>query len=149
MTNAKKRIKTDFLVIHCAATTASMDIGKADIDRWHRAKGWFGIGYHYVIRRDGTVETGRPEDTVGAHVLHHNSNTLGICLAGGLAADKKTPEENFTREQYDALANLLGELKERYPDAKIRGHSDFPEHTTRACPVFDVDKFLIEIGIEN
>lgn len=145
MTAYKKRIKTDYIVVHCAATTAKMDIGRADIDRWHRAKGWFGIGYHYVIRRDGTLEVGRPEDAVGAHVLNHNANTIGICLAGGLAEDKKTPEDNFTDAQFAALEKLLKELKSRYPKAEIRGHSDFPEHKTRACPVFDLKAFLARI----
>jgi N-acetylmuramoyl-L-alanine amidase len=142
MTTYKKRTETNFIVVHCAASTAKMDIGRADIDRWHRARGWFTIGYHYVIRRDGTLEVGRPEDVVGAHVLNHNSDTIGICLAGGLAADKKTPEDNFTQAQFATLETLLRTLKGRYPDAEICGHSDFPEHKTRACPVFDLKAFL-------
>lgn len=149
MTTYKKRTETDFIVVHCAATTAKMDIGRAEIDRWHRARGWFSIGYHYVIRRDGTLEVGRPEDVVGAHVLNHNSNTIGICLAGGLAADKKTPEDNFTEAQFESLEKLLRELKGRYPDAKICGHSDFPEHKTRACPVFDLKAFLTRTQLDN
>lgn len=149
MTMYKKRTETDHIVVHCAATTAKMDIGRADIDRWHRAKGWFAIGYHYVIRRDGTLEVGRPEDVVGAHVLNHNSNTVGICLAGGLAEDKKTPEDNFTEAQFETLEKLLRELKARYPDADIKGHSDFPEHRTRACPVFDLKAFLKRTQLDN
>jgi N-acetylmuramoyl-L-alanine amidase len=148
MTTYKKRTKTDFIVVHCAATTSKMDIGKADIDRWHRARGWFAIGYHYVIRRDGTLETGRPDDTVGAHVLNHNSNTLGICMAGGLAEDKKTPEDNFTEKQLDTLKTLLIDLQKKYPKAEIRGHSDFPEHKTRACPVFPLHDWLAKVGLK-
>lgn len=149
MTTYKKREKTDHIVVHCAASTAKMDIGRDDIDRWHRARGWFTIGYHYVIRRNGTLEKGRPEDVVGAHVLNHNSNTIGICLAGGLADDKKTPEDNFTEAQYITLESLLKELKGRYPKATIMGHSDFPEHRTRACPVFDLKAFLKRTQLDN
>jgi N-acetyl-anhydromuramyl-L-alanine amidase AmpD len=149
MTNYKKRTATNHIVVHCAATTASMDIGRDEIDRWHRARGWFTIGYHYVIRRNGTVETGRPEDVVGAHVLNHNSDTIGICMAGGLASDKKTPQDNFTKEQLASLETLLRELKERYPKANIMGHSDFPEHKTRACPVFDLKAFLKVTQLDN
>jgi N-acetylmuramoyl-L-alanine amidase len=149
MTAYKKRTATDFIVVHCAATTAKMDIGKVEIDRWHRARGWFGIGYHYVIRRDGTLEVGRPDDVVGAHVSNHNSNTLGICMAGGLAEDKKTPEDNFTPAQLKTLKKLLTELKVKYPKAEIKGHGEFPPpNLGRACPVFPLQKWLKDEGLK-
>lgn len=131
-----KRKSTDYIVVHCAATKPSMDIGRKEIDQWHRKRGWLKIGYHYVIRRDGTVETGREVDEVGAHVLNHNANTVGICLVGGLDEDMK-PEANFTDAQYASLRTLIYQLLVLYPDAKIRGHSDFDKG--RACPCFDVE----------
>ena len=72
-------------MVHCAYTTATMDIGAKDIDRWHREKGWLGCGYHKVIRRDGTVEDGRPMNKAGAHVRGINRQSIGICLAGGMS----------------------------------------------------------------
>ena len=58
----------------------------AQIDSWHRKDNhWkLGIGYHYVVRRNGEIEPGRPEYMVGAHCLHHNSHSIGVCYEGGL-----------------------------------------------------------------
>lgn len=131
---------TDWLVVHCSATPASMNIGRKEIEEWHRAKGWVAIGYHYVIRRDGTVETGRPSDVIGAHVEGHNKNSIGICLVGGVNKAMK-PEDNFTASQFAALGGLLHMLKAKYPDAAIQGHRDFP-NVHKACPSFDVKAWL-------
>jgi N-acetylmuramoyl-L-alanine amidase len=90
------RKKTDLLVVHCAATKASMDIGAKEIRRWHKDRGWDDIGYHYVIRRNGDVEIGRPENAVGAHVAGKNSTSVGICLVGGID-DAGKPKANFTK----------------------------------------------------
>lgn len=130
----------DYLVVHCAATKASMDIGAADIKAWHRKQGWLDIGYHYVIRRSGAVETGRPEDRPGAHARGFNHVSIGICLAGGVGEDGKTPENNFTDAQFAALRQLLNDLIQRYPHAKIVGHRDLP-NVNKACPSFDVKEW--------
>ena len=61
------RRKTDFIVVHCAATSPSMDIGLKEIDRWHRARGFLKVGYHFIIRRDGALEEGRQLHEPGVH----------------------------------------------------------------------------------
>lgn len=134
-----KPIKShDFLIIHCAATPPSMDVGVHEIRQWHMAKGWFDIGYHYVIRRNGTIEKGRPENRPGAHVRGANEVSLGICLVGGVSEDNhKIAEDNFTDHQMRSLRDLIVELKSRYPDAGVIGHRDVPG-VTKACPSFDV-----------
>lgn len=147
MTTYKKRDKTDFIAVHCSATPPKLDIGKEDIDRWHRAKGWFGIGYHYVIRRNGDVEEGRPLDVSGAHVEGYNSVSVGICMVGGIDSAGKA-EDNFTQEQYAALEQLLVDLKKEYPNAKIQGHRDFP-NVRKDCPSFDVQEFLKVAQLDN
>lgn len=126
----------DYIAVHNSATPASMDIGAEEIDVWHRQRGWLGIGYHYVIRRDGTLETGRPEEQPGAHVRGFNQRSIGIVLVGGTKPDAKTPETNFTEEQYITLRILIDDLKARYPDATVQGHRDFPR-VHKACPGFD------------
>lgn len=143
--NTKPRPATDFIVVHCAATKPNQDIGAADIDRWHRAQGWACIGYHYVIRRDGTLEDGREESRIGAHVQGYNTNSIGICMAGGIDL-KGNPENNFTPEQFDTLATLLSWLKDTYPKAVIQGHRDFPK-VAKACPSFDVRDWLKTISL--
>jgi len=65
----------DTLILHCSATPPDMDIGVAEIDTWHKAQGWKRIGYHFVIRRNGIVERGRPLAQIGAHVEGHNRRT--------------------------------------------------------------------------
>jgi hypothetical protein len=102
----------------------------------HVAKGWNGPGYHYNIRRNGDIEIGRPEEVVGAHCLHYNRNSIGICYEGGLD-DKGKPADTRTPEQKKAMLNLLTELKKRYPNAVIVGHNAF---SNKACPCFDAAK---------
>lgn len=129
--------RIDHLVVHCAATPPSLDIGRDEIDQWHKARGWSGIGYHFVIRRDGTVESGRPLERAGAHVAGHNRHSVGICLVGGVAADGRTPEPNFMPEQWKALRRVLFDLRRRWPSVEILGHRDFAG-VAKACPSFDV-----------
>lgn len=127
------------IIIHCSATAAGKDFTAADIDRWHRAQGWAGIGYHFVICIDGTVEPGRSIDKAGAHCSGHNANSLGICYIGGLASDGKTPKDTRTPAQRLALRNLITTLHHIYPNATIHGHREF---APKACPCFDVRKEL-------
>ena len=131
-----RRRRTDYIVLHCSATRAIQDVGAKEIRSWHKAKGWSDIGYAYVIRRNGRVEKGRDVDAVGSHVQGHNTNSVGICLVGGL--DNKTwqPVDNFTPAQWAALKTLVATLCKRYPAAKVLGHRDFPK-VQKACPCFD------------
>jgi len=123
--NTKKREKTDFIAIHCSAT-ADQNFGAADIDKWHRKNGWACIGYHYVIKRDGTVEQGREESVIGAHVADWNAVSLGICMVGGVSADDHTKaEHNFTKAQFESQKKLLVDRKVRYPKAKFPVNRDF------------------------
>jgi N-acetylmuramoyl-L-alanine amidase len=126
------------VVVHCAATRPTLDVGVKEIRQWHRQQDWSDIGYHWVVRRDGTVEAGRREELVGAHVLGHNQHTIGICLVGGLDSTGE-PAPEFTPEQFASLRVLLTEILARYdlPDEAVLGHRDFPG-VSKACPSFDV-----------
>ena len=101
-----------YIIVHCSYTPDNMDIGVETIDRWHREKGWMGCGYHAVIKRDGTVELGRPLDKNGAHVKGMNSSSKGICLIGGMNRSKDGPALNFTDEQYESLRDLIDQWKD-------------------------------------
>lgn len=127
-----------FIVVHCAATKPSMDWDVNDVRRSHLKRGFVDVGYHYVIKRDGTVQEGRPLDRQGAHVSRYNHLSVGVCLIGGVSeADHRIPENNFTDAQFDALADLLPTLQELFPAAEILGHRDMP-NVKKACPSFDV-----------
>jgi N-acetylmuramoyl-L-alanine amidase len=117
-----------------------MDVGAAEIERWHRQRGFLAIGYHFVIRRNGVIEKGRDETVIGAHVENHNATTIGICMVGGIDLMGK-PEDNFTAAQYATLHSLLKELQARYPNTQVLGHRDFPK-VAKACPSFDVRTWL-------
>lgn len=129
--------KIDEIIIHCSATAEGKDFNAADIDRWHKQRGFKKIGYHYVIKLDGTIENGRGVEEVGAHCLNHNKNSIGICYIGGLASDGKTPKDTRTTEQKKALWKLIVELLIKYPNATIHGHREF---ANKACPCFDAQK---------
>jgi N-acetylmuramoyl-L-alanine amidase len=131
-----KREATNNIVLHCAATRPSQNVGVADIRKWHKERGWSDIGYHFVIRRDGRVERGRAEDEVGAHVAGRNIDSIGICMAGGLNELTWKPENNFTIPQWAALEKLVRSLTIKYPRAKVLGHRDFPG-VQKACPCFN------------
>jgi N-acetylmuramoyl-L-alanine amidase len=130
----------EYLVVHCSATPPSQNIGVVELDRMHRQRGFLMVGYHRIIRRDGTVEDGRPLDMIGAHVEDYNHCSIGICMVGGVDKNLK-PENNFEAAQFEALALLLDQLKLKFPTAKIQGHRDFP-NVAKACPSFGVHEWL-------
>ena len=116
------------IVIHCSAVRPDQTSSAADIDSWHRDRGFkFGIGYHYVIRRNGEIEPGRPEWMVGAHChvkgQNHNKYSIGVCYEGGLDI-RGQPADTRTAEQKAAMRQLLEDLHRRYPRAVIVGHHD-------------------------
>ena len=132
------RNKTDYIVIHCAATKTSMDIGADKIKDWHvNGNGWRDIGYHKVIRRNGVVENGRDLRDSGAHAAGYNHKSVGVCLVGGMA-DDNSAENNFTDQQWTALKSLVREIKAEYPDADVIGHNEISQ---KECPSFDVQKW--------
>ena len=132
------------IIIHCAATRPSSDIGAAEIRRWHiEGNGWSDIGYHGVIRRDGTLESGRPMDQAGAHTSGQNKDSIGLCLAGGVKEDGKTPENNFTPEQWKTLERVVKELVKRFPGVTVHGHNEF---ANKACPCFDAKAWWAKVS---
>lgn len=127
------------VVVHCSATRPEMDIGVTEIDGWHKQRGFDCIGYHDVIRRDGSVEQGRDIDFIGAHVKGRNAESVGVCMVGGV--DKKNrPENNFTEAQFKSLRRLLRFYMAKYPSVVIVGHRELDDG--KACPSFDVQKWL-------
>lgn len=124
-----------YLVVHCTATRLSQRVSVEDIDRWHKAQGWSGIGYHWYVDRDGHIFPGRSEREAGAHVIGYNHCSIGICYEGGLdeqgnSADTRTPAQKA------ALLLIIKDLKQSYPNAVILGHRDFPG-VHKDCPCFD------------
>jgi N-acetylmuramoyl-L-alanine amidase len=143
----------DTIILHCSATYPDWMKGQGvkakrdEIDQWHKDRGWSGIGYHYVIDRDGSVITGRHLNKTGAHVKDHNTNSVGVCLIGGrwpdgrwaLATDKFS--DHFTPEQDKAARDLIADLKSRYPAIQhVTGHNDYTN--AKGCPGFKVASWM-------
>jgi len=138
------------IVIHYSATPIERSYTAADIDAMHRARGFNEIGYHYFIRRDGTVETGRDLSQpgrfeVGAHSQGENSSSIGICYEGGVrAAAPNTGFDSRTPEQTAAMIRLIRELLQRFPGAIVRGHREMPGAATQ-CPGFNASTWWDEV----
>ncbi len=131
------------IIIHCSATPEGRDYTVADIDRWHRERGFARIGYHYVVYRDGSIHQGRYLAEVGAHCVGHNATSIGICYIGGIDAKGK-PKDTRTAAQREAMAVLVKNLHRHWPAATIHGHCEF---AAKACPSFDVGAWIKEIGL--
>ena len=132
----------DKLIVHCSATKAGQYFDASDIDRWHKERGWSGIGYHYVILLDGTRQKGRDESVIGAHVTSHNAHSIGICYIGGLDSTGKAFDTRTDAQKIE-LVKILRELKGRYPAATIHGHREF---SNKHCPCFDAKNEYRYIG---
>jgi N-acetylmuramoyl-L-alanine amidase len=126
-----------------------MDIGAEEIRAWHtdpkpQGNGWSDIGYHFVIRRSGAIEPGRPVENIGTHVRGHNSNSVAVCLVGGRRSGPgpEVAEDNFTNAQLTSLRVLVGLLLDLYPNASVCGHRDFPG-VSKQCPSFNAREWWL------
>jgi N-acetylmuramoyl-L-alanine amidase len=118
----------DKIVVHCSATQEGRHLDAAEINRWHLKRGWKGIGYHYVVLLDGTIEYGRSIYEPGAHVKGMNKNSIGICYIGGVEEErgdngKWIAKDTRTPEQKESLLLLLKTLKKMHVDANIHCHN--------------------------
>lgn len=122
------------IVIHCSAVRPGQRSSAKDIDNWHKDKGWKCIGYHFVVRRDGTIETGRRLEEIGAHCVGHNRHSIGICYEGGLDSAGQ-PADTRTPEQVKTLRKLVERMHAYFPKAVILGHHDL--NPGKDCPCYD------------
>lgn len=86
------------VTLHCSDSPNGQKISVDEIRKWHVARGFSDVGYHWVVYPDGTLDPGRPESLIGAHVKGANQGNLGICLNG---------RDKFTRAQFETLDKLL------------------------------------------
>ena len=143
----------DNIIIHCSATREGSSLSVEELEKIHRRRGFRGIGYHYYIRRDGTVTNTRPLEVIGAHCKGNNAHSVGICYEGGLDA-RGNPKDTRTPEQRSAMHLLVAQLLKRFKNnVCICGHRDLspdlngdgviePEEWVKECPCFEVRKEL-------
>lgn len=116
LSGLSKRNATDYIALHHAAAVTCSAV---QVDQWHKNNGWSGIGYHYFVRKDGTIYRGRPEWALGAHVSGMNNCSLGICAEGNYDIEHSMPDA-----QYNAILSLIDDIHIRYPAAKVVGHRE-------------------------
>ena len=159
-----RRKATKYVVWHCSATKPDVDIGASQIRSWHTSappdgNGWTDIGYHLIIRRDGSIEAGRHLEDAGIHVRGYNAVSVGICLIGGLDDSGKSHASRpdlFTAEQWESARLVYQLMRRLYRGAQHVGHRDLsPDKdgdgkiTSRDwlkdCPTFDVLRELVKL----
>ena len=122
--------KLKYLVIHCTATPEGREVSGAEIRAWHTnpvskgGRGWKQVGYTDLFHLNGGVER--------------------LVYAGGCAKDGKTPADTRTSWQKKALEKYVKDFHRRFPDVRIVGHNEL---AAKACPSFDVQRWLKQIGI--
>lgn len=116
------RVKTERIILHHADAS---NCTAEDIDRWHKKNGWTCIGYHFFVKKDGTIYRGRQENSVGAHAGGANSNSIGICFEG------RYETEQMPNAQVEAGKELVAYLKNKYGISKVQKHSDV---CSTSCP---------------
>ena len=138
----------DHIVIHCSATREDRSLTVAELEENHRCRGFRGIGYHYYIRKDGTVINTRALELVGAHAKGHNSHSIGICYEGGLDSHGLA-KDTRTDAQKKAMRELVQDICHRHDIIDILGHRDTSPDKNgngivekcewmKECPCFDV-----------
>jgi len=143
----QRRQETNYIIIHSSLTKVNKrKVNVKSLDKIHKQNGWLGIGYHFVILRNGTIQTGRDLDHYGAHTRYHNDDSVGVCLIGGLGLDGQ-PEHNYSMQQMDSLESIVKMLLTKYPNAKCVGHNDLHEDTN--CPCFNVDDWFKQINLNE
>lgn len=124
------------IILHCTATRESQAVSVADIDQWHRSRGFKKIGYHYVIHPQGELSLGRPVADQGAHVKHENVDSIGVAYIGGLT-DTGEVADTMTIHQDVTFLMLVRSLRMVFGNLTLHGHNEF---SNKACPSFDVQE---------
>ncbi|MFV1644949.1 N-acetylmuramoyl-L-alanine amidase [Phaeobacter sp. JH20_41] len=139
-----------YIVIHYSATAVEDDVSADDIDRMHKRRGFRKIGYHWYIRKSGSIEMGRDLSQpgrfeAGAHSEGENSISVGICFEGGVRKGAMNAGfDSRTPAQTRAMIELIDKMLERFPGAVVRGHRDMPGAATQ-CPGFNATAWWDEV----
>lgn len=139
------------VVVHWSATYLNQDIGAEEIHEWHTQRGFSGIGYHYIIRKDGRIQRGRPIDRTGAHAKDngHNNFSIGLCLVGGYNCMTGTPNSekhvsgaSINADQIDSFDEFMDAFYTAFPGGQAWGHVDV-DNKGKVDPGFDVQEYVV------
>ena len=132
----------DKIFVHCSASPETLDIGVAEIRRWHtdpppKGRGWKDIAYHAAIRRNGKVEAGRPEHEMGAHAVGHNANSLAVCLVG---------TKDFTPLQMLSLVAVIRGWMRKYNISAQNVFCHYEVEPNKTCPNVRAEAIRIAVA---
>ena len=127
------------IILHCSATQEGKDFDVEDIREWHKQRNFIDVGYHYVIKLDGTIQDGRDIRSIGAHCKGYNANSIGIVYVGGVD-DNNKPKDTRTNEQKESLYQLIDELLIAY-DLDIDDVYCHYQLGKTLCPSFKIETF--------
>lgn len=130
------------IILHCSATQEGKDFDVEDIREWHLQRGFTDVGYHYVIKLDGTIQDGRDIRSIGAHCKGQNYGSISICYVGGLDKEGKG-KDTRTNEQKESLLNLIDDLLLAY-DLTIDDVYCHYQFAKKLCPCFKIEEFKEE-----
>lgn len=130
------------IILHCSATKEGKNFDVNDIREWHKQRNFSDVGYHYVIKLDGTIQDGRDITKIGAHCKGKNLGSIGICYIGGLDENGKG-KDTRTKEQKESLLKLIDELLIAY-DLSIDDVYCHYQFAKKICPSFFIDDFKKE-----
>lgn len=135
----KTNRKVDTIVVHCSFSPQGRRDDAHTIDKWHKERWGSGIGYHYVVLEDGTIQKGRWADYIGSHAKGHNNGSLAICRIGGMGKDGAAIQD-ATNEQINSIRKLSKLLCKMYdlPYTSIRGHTELPG-VNKSCPLMNMN----------
>ena len=122
------------IIVHCTATRPEMVLTIPLLKNWHEARGFNGIGYHYVIDQQGNIYNTRDEKVKGAHCKGKNEASIGIAYIGGIDGSKAVACDTRTFAQRRALVSLIVDICSRYDITSIAGHN---KYANKDCPCFD------------
>jgi len=135
------RTETKYIIIHSSQTPPSENLDVKDMNKLHRQKGFLNVVHHLIIKRDGSVETGRHLEEIGAHTEGYNDTSVSVCLIGGTIMDSELePRLNYTSKQWQELKESVMWLRYTYPQSSILGFNEI--ETTQLSPYFDVQSWL-------
>jgi len=156
----RNSMQLKYLVLHCTATPEGREVTAREIRSWHTdpvckgGRGWSQVGYTDMFHLDGSVErlVKNNEDAYvdGWEVTNgakgYNSCSRHVVYVGGLASDAKTPKDTRTAAQLEAMKAYVTDFHKRFPEVRIIGHNEI---AAKACPSFNVQAWLRQIGIEQ
>jgi len=138
----KTNRKIDKIIVHCSFSPQNRGDDAHTIDRWHKERWGSGIGYHYVILEDGTIQKGRWVDNAGSHARGWNNHSIGICRIGGMDNDGFATLD-ATREQIKAIQKLtrllISDNMYHLLPSDILGHTELPS-VNKSCPLMNMNE---------